>query len=137
MKITKYLESKSKDVHFTSDPQERNASKAYVINERLKFHQPDEEVDEFLFEFKNEIICDNDGEYFIIKEMKVLLNILEEFNQKYWFYIPSKEIIEAEARLQRRYDQFYSDVMTKFQVMRFNNTFNMLEIKFNKFYENK
>lgn len=52
-------------------------------------------------------------------------------------YEPSKAIIEAEARLQRRYDQFYSDVMTKFQVMRFNHTFNMLEIKFNKFYENK
>lgn len=134
--MTKYLESKSKDVRFTSDPQEPNASKVYIINERIKFHQPDEEVDEFLFEFKNEILCDNDGEYFIIKKMKVLLNLLEEFNQKNWVYIPSKEVIEAEACLQRKYDQFYSDVMTKFQVMRFNHTFNMLEIKINKLYEN-
>lgn len=54
-----------------------------------------------------------------------------------FIYIPSQAIIEAEAKLQRRYDQFYSDVMTNFQVMRFNHTFNMLEIKFNKFYENK
>ena len=54
-----------------------------------------------------------------------------------FIYTPSQAILEDEAKLQRRYDQFYSDVMTNFQVMRFNHTFNMLEIKFNKFYENK
>lgn len=82
MKISKYLESKSKDIHFTSDPQKRNASKAYVINERLKFHQPDEEVDEFIFEF--------DGEFlYNINEIEVVEKIIKLIELNF-VYIPSQ-----------------------------------------------